>query len=398
MVSILSGILSLVRSRGHKQAYIASRVLVYSGFLSGFVGIYIGIVRLACYELGCPFPPITAHADLLLNTALPLVIMGVGSLLSPAYYAYPPHGFIMIAISILGALYAIISLLSSFVGGFFEARVNYILFSISSLLFLASNLDLYVKRKTKGFLGLMNIPFTLSSLLITIYSLSMLADLVARAPPWFPLVAFVIPMIFSVMLRTDPYTRKWYRENLSCIIFTVSMIAIVSGFVSVVGVFMDSKVLLRIALILLTVAIAMLGILLIPRKGNSKILREYEVSIKLSIPWGLSGLLAGLVTIPGNMDFLTHALALGFVGNIFIAYSRFLLPYKPFTPGMMRALTLPVIVAINIGVLFRTLYGLLLHQPLEGMGVAVLEALSLLSSIIIASILALVAIKILSAI
>ncbi len=398
MVVMLGSILGLARSRGHKQAYIASRVLVYSGFLTGFVGIYMGIVRLACYELGCPFPSIAAHADLLLNTALPLVIMGVGSLLGPAYYAYPPHGSVMIAISALGVLYTIISLLASFVGGFFEARVNYALLSLVSLLFLTSNLDLYVKRRTKGFLGLMNIPFTLSSLLITIYSLSMLTGLAIRAPPWFPLVMFVIPMIFSVMLRTDPYTRKWYRENLSWIIFTVSMIAISSGFVSVVSVFMDSKALLRIALALITVAIAMLGILLIPRKSGSKILREYEVSIKLSIPWGLVGLLAGFITIPGSMDFLTHTLALGFVGNIFMAYSRFLLPYRPFTPGMMRALTLPVIVTINIGILLRTLYGLLIYQPLEGIWIVVLGALSLLSSIIMGSVLALVVIRILSAI
>ncbi|GAY25441.1 hypothetical protein ATG_06440 [Desulfurococcaceae archaeon AG1] len=200
------------------------------------------------------------------------------------------------------------------------------------------------------------------------------------------------------MLRTDPYTRKWYRENLSWIIFTVSMIAISSGFVSVVSVFMDSKALLRIALALITVAIAMLGILLIPRKSGSKILREYEVSIKLSIPWGLVGLLAGFITIPGSMDFLTHTLALGFVGNIFMAYSRFLLPYRPFTPGMMRALTLPVIVTINIGILLRTLYGLLIYQPLEGIWIVVLGALSLLSSIIMGSVLALVVIRILSAI
>ncbi|HWQ16589.1 MAG TPA: hypothetical protein VNL13_01990 [Sulfolobales archaeon] len=394
----MSSILGLVRSRGHRQAYIASRVLVYSGFLSGFVGIYTGIVRLACYELGCPSPPITAHAGLLLHTALPLVIMGVGSLLSPAYYAYPPHGSIMITLSILGALYTMISLLALSVGAFFEARVNYALLSISSLLFSISNLDLFVKRKTKGFLGLMNIPFTLSSLLIAIYSLSILAGFTQRAPPWFPLVVFVIPMIFSVMLRTDPYTRKWYRENLSRIVFIVSMIAIASGFVSVVSVSIDSKALLKIALALLTVAIAMLGILLIPRKSGSKILREYEVSIKLSIPWGLSGLLAGLMEIPGNMDFLTHTLALGFVGNIFIAYSRFLLPYKPFTPGMMRALTLPIIVAINTGVLLRTLYGLLLYQPLGGAWLTVLGALPLLSSIIIGGALALIAIRILKAI
>jgi len=42
----------LVRSRGHKQAYIANKVLVYSEFLTGFVGIYMGIVRLG----RCPCP------------------------------------------------------------------------------------------------------------------------------------------------------------------------------------------------------------------------------------------------------------------------------------------------------------------------------------------------------
>lgn len=395
-VFVSSSILNLARGRGHRQAYIASRVLAYSGFSIGFIGIYSGIFRLACYELQCPLPPLTAHADLLLNAALPLVIIAVGSLLSPAYYAYPPHGLAMIPISVLGVFYAALSLIDPFIDGVLGTGTSHVLLFIVSLLFSASNLDLFARRRIRGFLCLMNISFTLSSILFPIYSLSMLIGLATFAPPWLPLVAFVTPMVFSVMLRTDPYTRKWYREDLSLAIFLTSIMAIASGFISIVGASVGSDVLLDLALTLLAGSMIIAGALLIPRKSSAKLLREYELSIKISIPWGLSGLLLGLTSIPGSMDFLTHTLALGFVGNVFMAYSRFLLPYRPFTPGIMRALDLPTIVIINIGILFRALHSLLLWQ-LGGMGEAILGVLSLSSSILIGGALAIVAIKILSA-
>jgi len=85
--------------------YIASKVLAYLAFPLGLAGIYAGAVRLLCYSLQCPMISLPFHRDLILSV-FPLLIISVGSLLSPAYFTYPPTAALSYLLAATGILYA----------------------------------------------------------------------------------------------------------------------------------------------------------------------------------------------------------------------------------------------------------------------------------------------------
>ena len=77
-------------------------------FPLGLTGIYAGAVRLLCYSLQCSIISLPFHRDLrdLILSVFPLLIISVGSLLSPAYSTYPPMAALSYLLAAAGILYA----------------------------------------------------------------------------------------------------------------------------------------------------------------------------------------------------------------------------------------------------------------------------------------------------
>lgn len=116
--------------------------------------------------------------------------------------------------------------------------------------------------------------------------------------------------------------------------------------------------------------------LILPISRGWAHIRVYELLVKAAIIWGMiSSAIAIIIDLEPSSwfsahlseDLVLHSIALGFAGNIFLAYSRYLLPYSPFT-AMARAVDLYVAILANIAIVSRILHPILrpFAEPLIG--------------------------------
>jgi hypothetical protein len=171
-------------------------------------------------------------------------------------------------------------------------------------------------------------------------------------------MAPIISMIFSVMMRVDIYIRRWYREKSSRIAIIVSITALISGISANISIYTQWIYTQLFSDILMALSIYLSAILMLPISRGWAHIRVYEFLVKVALTWGLiSSAIAIMIDLAPSLrfsaylseDLVLHSLALGFAGNIFLAYSRYLISYSLFT-AMARAVDLYVALLANTNI------------------------------------------------
>jgi len=370
--------------RGNRPVYLASRALVTSSFILGVLGIAMGSLQiLGIYRA-------SLHPIIMVSIAIPGVIVGVATLLIPAYISTPPWISMIPALLLSPALLAVSIV---YIATWEHDLLLYIGIMISIISISVTSSCLYMLRssRARGFQRVMNYLFTASLAVISSHTLTLPLGFLGLAP-YYPsnrywVMAPTIPVIFSVMMRTDIYMRRWYSEKSSRIAIIVSITALISGISANISIYTQWIYTQLFSDILMALSIYLSAILMLPISRGWAHIRVYEFLVKVALIWGLiSSAIAIIIDLAPSLwfsaylseDLVLHSLALGFAGNIFLAYSRYLIPYSPFT-AMARAVDLYVALLANTAIASRILHPILrsFTEPFLGISAGLLTLILL---------------------
>lgn len=361
--------------RGNQPVYLASRALVTSSFVLGVLGIGMGSLQiLGIYRA-------SLHPIIMVNIAIPGLIVGVATLLIPAYILTPPWIFMIPALTLSPAILAVSII---YIATWEHDLLLYIgiMISIISISVTASSLYMLGRSRARGFQRVMNYLFTASLAVISAHALTLPLGFLGLTP-YYPsnrywVLAPTIPMIFSVMMRTDIYMRRWYSEKSSRVAIIVSTTALISGLSATMSIYTGWIYAQLFSDILMAFSIYLSAILMLPISRGWAHIRVYELLVRVALIWGLIiSTIAIMIDLEPSLkfsaylseDLVLHSIALGFAGNIFLAYSRYLLPYSPFT-AMARAVDLYVALLANTAIASRVLHPILRYFAEPFLGIA----------------------------
>ncbi|MEM4970993.1 MAG: hypothetical protein QXE01_07060 [Sulfolobales archaeon] len=357
--------LEALLERSNRVLYRSFAAIIITGFATALFSIAYGGSILITRATSSPIALLEPHFELLASLALPALVIGVSMILTPAYSGVTQIGIYSISIAFLIALSAV-SRIYIYVSPKDPLEIlSTASLAIASWLNFFSSLQCFLtpsRRPSTRFFKAMNIFFVIS-----LSAMAIFATTYALQGIWVLLdprlyYVFPIPIIFSVMIRTDPFTRRYYSKDLDTLLWIPPTLSIASAIASMLYISSGDRY-EAIAADILAMASMFVSSLVIFGKGwkssRSGNVGAYANSLRIAHLWGIAFSLilmlshAGLVR--ASNDLYIHMLMLGFVGNVFAAYSRFLIPLKPFAIVLPRILDNRFIVFLNLMIILRVL-------------------------------------------
>jgi len=357
--------LEVLLERSNRILYRSFAAMIITGFATALFSIAYGGSIFLTRVAGSPAALLEPHFDLLSSLALPTLVIGVSMILTPAYSGVTQTGIY----SLLTAGLIIISAVSRIYLYLFQNDTLQILsaglLATASWINFLSSLQCFLipsRRPSTRFLKAMNIFFLLSLSAIAAFATTyaLLGIKVLFDPRIY--YVFPIPIIFSVMIRTDPFTRRYYSRDLDTLLWIPPTLSLASAIASILYISSGNRYAMIAADNLAVASIATSSIIIFGRSGESSEARNvvaYTNYLRAGHIWGLIFSLILILSDVGMIgspnDLYIHILMLGFVGNVFAAYSRFLIPIKPFALVLPRALDNRFIAILNLMIVFRAL-------------------------------------------
>ncbi|MEM1606462.1 MAG: hypothetical protein QXW41_09480 [Fervidicoccaceae archaeon] len=357
--------LEALLERSNRILYRSFAAIIIIGFATALFSIAYGGSILLTRAAGSPIAFLELHFELLASLALPALVIGVSMILTPAYSGVTQMGIYSISIAFLIALSAI-SRIYIYVSPNDPLEIlSTASLAIASWLNLFSSLQCFLtpsRRPSTRFFKAMNIFFVISLSAMAIFATTYaLQGIWVLFDPRLYYV-FPIPIIFSVMIRTDPFTRRYYSKDLDTLLWIPPTLSIASAIASMLYISSGDRYVAIAADTLVMAGIFVSSLVIFGKNGKSSRagnVGAYANSLRIAHLWGITFSLilmlshAGLVRAPN--DLYIHMLMLGFVGNVFVAYSRFLIPLKPFAIVLPRILDNRFIAFLNLMIILRVL-------------------------------------------
>jgi len=357
--------LEALLERSNRILYRSFAVIIITGFAAALFSIAYGGSIFLTRVAGSPIAFLKPHFDLLVSLGLPTLVIGVSMILTPAYSGVTQTGIYSLltaGLTVLSAISRIYLYLSQndatqILSAGLLATASWINFLSSLQCFLIPS-----RRPSTKFFKAMNIFFLLSLSAIAAFATTyaLLGIEVLFDPRIY--YVFPIPIIFSVMIRTDPFTRRYYSRDLDALLWIPPTLSLASAIASILYISSGDRYAMMAADNLAVASMVTSTIIISGGSGKSSEARNvvaYANYLRAGHIWGLVFslilILSDVGMIRSSNDLYIHILMLGFVGNVFAAYSRFLIPIKPFALVLPRALDNRFIAILNLMVIFRAL-------------------------------------------